>query len=72
MKGSRQRRAYFYAQCAYRFMKVFGFDDDIDPQVTAWKGALSKRLSEFLTTCDGCVRYYHMDRKRFLVKDLQE
>lgn len=51
------------AQIAYRLCMVYGLSEE---EVADWQESYRKRSNEFLTTCDRCVRNWHMGRKRFL------
>lgn len=53
---------------AYQFSLVFALSSE---DVGEWQDAHKVRLTELLSTCSGCIRSYHMGRKKFL-RDLSE
>lgn len=53
---------------AYRFAVVYGLASE---DAEEWQQTYYNRLEELLTSCDKCVRNWHMGRRRFL-KDISE
>ena len=51
------------AQVAYRLSMVYGLSEE---EAADWQERYRKRSNELLTTCDRCVRNWHIGRKRFL------
>jgi senataxin len=55
-------------EIAYQLCIVYGLSAE---EGSDWQDFHHKRLTELLSTCDRCVRNYHMGRKGFL-KDVSE
>jgi len=53
-------------ECAYRFAISLGLSVEENAEAGGLVDEYLKRLSQLLTTCDKCVRNYHMGRKDFL------
>lgn len=53
--------------CAYRFSISLGFTAEQAAEAEeAGVDGYSRRVTELLSSCDQCVRNYHMGRKEFL------
>lgn len=55
--------SYRRTQIAYRLCMVYGLSEE---EAADWQERHRKRSNELLTTCDRCVRNWHMGRKAFL------
>lgn len=51
--------------CTYRFSLSLGFSPEQSAEA-GFDDSYMRRVTELLTTCDRCVRNYHMGRKAFL------